>query len=76
MLCFIKHILNFSPALTASLRELATQIPQLKKDIQEGLLNMLSYVLMKRSLRHPGMPKHIIAQPQSSGKLLFYAFFV
>lgn len=43
-----------SPALTAALRELATQIPQLKKDIQDGLLKMLSYILMGHHLRHPG----------------------
>ncbi|GBL99723.1 hypothetical protein AVEN_264640-1, partial [Araneus ventricosus] len=55
------------PALTASLRELASQIPQLKKDIQEGLLKMLSVVLMRRSLRHPGMPKHLANQAPSSG---------
>ncbi|CAL1276555.1 unnamed protein product [Larinioides sclopetarius] len=58
---------GLSPALTASLRELASQIPQLKKDIQEGLLKMLSVVLMRRSLRHPGMPKHLANQVASSG---------
>ncbi|GBN02820.1 Serine/threonine-protein kinase mTOR, partial [Araneus ventricosus] len=58
---------GLSPALTASLRELASQIPQLKKDIQEGLLKMLSVVLMRRSLRHPGMPKHLASQAPSSG---------
>jgi FKBP12-rapamycin complex-associated protein len=48
---------GLSPALTAALRDLATQIPQLKKDIQDGLLKMLSMVLMGRPLRHPGAPK-------------------
>ncbi|CAH1772250.1 unnamed protein product [Owenia fusiformis] len=48
---------GLSPALTAALRDLATQIPQLKKDIQDGLLKMLSLVLMGRPLRHPGAPK-------------------
>ncbi|KAG8190056.1 hypothetical protein JTE90_023028 [Oedothorax gibbosus] len=57
---------GLSPALTASLRELATQIPQLKKDIQEGLLKMLSIVLMRRHLRHPGMPKHLLAAQHSA----------
>ncbi|GFS99128.1 hypothetical protein TNCV_822501 [Trichonephila clavipes] len=57
---------GLSPALTASLRELACQIPQLKKDIQEGLLKMLSVVLMRRHLRHPGMPKHLTNQAPSS----------
>ncbi|XP_064598762.1 serine/threonine-protein kinase mTOR-like [Liolophura sinensis] len=48
---------GLSPALTAALRDLATQIPQLKTDIQDGLLRMLSIVLMGRPLRHPGAPK-------------------
>ncbi|ELU01654.1 hypothetical protein CAPTEDRAFT_155489 [Capitella teleta] len=48
---------GLSPALTAALRDLATQIPQLKKDIQDGLLKMLSVVLMGRPLRHPGAPR-------------------
>ena len=43
-----------SPALTAALRELAIQIPQLKKDIQDGLLKNLSKILMGQPLRHPG----------------------
>ena len=49
----------FSPTLTASLKDLATQIPQLKKDIQDGLLKSLSLILMKQPLRHPGAPKQL-----------------
>ncbi|PVD35573.1 hypothetical protein C0Q70_02536 [Pomacea canaliculata] len=45
---------GLSPALTAALRELATQIPQLKRDIQDGLLKTLSFILMGHTLRHPG----------------------
>lgn len=52
---------GLSPALTTCLRELALRIPHLKKDIAEGLLRMLSLVLMHQPLRHPGMPKHHIA---------------
>ncbi|XP_033096355.1 serine/threonine-protein kinase mTOR-like [Anneissia japonica] len=48
---------GLSPALTASLHDLAHQIPHLKKDIQDGLLKMLSLVLMNKPLRHPGTPK-------------------
>ncbi|CAC5361665.1 MTOR [Mytilus coruscus] len=48
---------GLSPALTAALRDLATQIPQLKKDIQDGLLKILSLVLIGRPLKHPGAPK-------------------
>jgi FKBP12-rapamycin complex-associated protein len=46
---------GLSPALTTCLRELALRIPHLKKDIAEGLLRMLSLVLMHQPLRHPGM---------------------
>ena len=46
---------GLSPALTTCLRELALRIPVLKKDIAEGLLRMLSLVLMHQPLRHPGM---------------------
>lgn len=45
---------GLSPALTTCLRELAIKIPPLKKDIAEGLLRMLSLVLMHQPLRHPG----------------------
>ncbi|XP_077998557.1 serine/threonine-protein kinase mTOR-like [Glandiceps talaboti] len=48
---------GLSPALTAALHDLAHQIPQLKKDVQDGLLKMLSLVLMHKPLRHPGAPK-------------------
>lgn len=48
---------GLSPALTAALRDLAAQIPQLKKEIQEGLLKALSIILMGRHLKHPGAPK-------------------
>ncbi|XP_046989267.1 serine/threonine-protein kinase mTOR isoform X1 [Schistocerca americana] len=50
---------GLSPALTMALRELAANIPQLKRDISEGLLRMLSQVLMQMPLRHPGMPRHL-----------------
>jgi len=46
-----------SPALTASLRQLARMIPELRKDILEGLLKMLSLVLLGRPLQHLGAPK-------------------
>lgn len=52
--------------MTAVLYDLSRQIPQLKKDIQDGLLKMLSLVLMHKPLRHPGMPKglaHQLASP-------------
>ncbi|KAH3893902.1 hypothetical protein DPMN_018054 [Dreissena polymorpha] len=48
---------GLSPALTAALRDLALQIPALKKEIQDGLLKALSVLLMGRTLRHPGAPQ-------------------
>ncbi|KAJ9575042.1 hypothetical protein L9F63_007777, partial [Diploptera punctata] len=57
---------GLSPALTTSLRELAYSVPQLKKEISEGLLRMLSQVLMHKPLRHPGMPRHLVT-PSSGG---------
>uniref|UniRef100_A0A3B3CAQ9 Serine/threonine-protein kinase TOR n=1 Tax=Oryzias melastigma TaxID=30732 RepID=A0A3B3CAQ9_ORYME len=56
---------GLSPALTAVLYDLSRQIPQLKKDIQDGLLKMLSLVLMHKPLRHPGMPKGLAHQMAS-----------
>ncbi|XP_028613619.1 serine/threonine-protein kinase mTOR [Grammomys surdaster] len=58
---------GLSPALTAVLYDLSRQIPQLKKDIQDGLLKMLSLVLMHKPLRHPGMPKGLAHQLASPG---------
>ncbi|KAG1660885.1 Serine/threonine-protein kinase mTOR [Nymphon striatum] len=50
---------SVNPALTAALQEIAKEIPDLKWDIQEGLLRMLSCILRNQPLRHPGMPKHL-----------------
>ena len=61
-----------SPALTAALRDLATQIPPLKRDIQDGLLMMLSLVLMGRPLRHPGAPA--VPQPAIPASGIIYLF--
>ena len=47
---------GLSPILTTSLRELAHNVPSLKPDISQGLLRMLSQVLMHKPLRHPGAP--------------------
>ncbi|OXU22583.1 hypothetical protein TSAR_001785 [Trichomalopsis sarcophagae] len=47
---------GLSPILTTSLRELAHSVPSLKPDISQGLLRMLSQVLMYKPLRHPGAP--------------------
>lgn len=64
---YVTGFLLLSPALTAVLYDLSRQIPQLKKDIQDGLLKMLSLVLMHKPLRHPGMPKGLAHQLASPG---------
>ena len=56
----------YSPALTASLRQLARTIPELRKDLLEGLLKMLSVVLLGRPLQHPGAPRPKAASLPSS----------
>ncbi|KXJ19820.1 Serine/threonine-protein kinase mTOR [Exaiptasia diaphana] len=64
---------GLSPALTACLHDLAHQVPQLKRSIQDGLLKMLSQILMHKSLRHPGAPKSstpTLTQSASSHSLL------
>lgn len=54
---------GLSPGLTTALRELATSVPVLKRDISQGLLKMLSQVLMHEPLRHPGTPRHALLNP-------------
>ena len=55
--------------MIAALRDLAMQIPSLKKNIQDGLLKMLSMVLMGRPLRHPGAPKSSQTSLPTSGNI-------
>lgn len=50
---------GLTPSLTICLRDLAMNVPELKRDISEGLLRMLSQILMHKPLRHPGMPRHL-----------------
>lgn len=49
-----------SQALVVSFRELAEQVPRLRNIISDGLLNMLSQVLMSKPLSQLGTPKHNI----------------
>lgn len=51
---------GLSPALTVCFRELAENVPVVKGHISEGLLKMLSQVLMNKSLSQLGTPKHIL----------------
>ena len=48
---------GLSPALTTALYKLALYIPAFKKEIAEGLLKILSLILMQQPFRHPGTPK-------------------
>ena len=55
---------GLSPALTTALYELAQNIPAFKNEIADGLLKILSLILMQQQYRHPGTPKHLVmAQP-------------
>ncbi|XP_013778468.1 serine/threonine-protein kinase mTOR-like [Limulus polyphemus] len=60
---------GLSPALTAALHELARRIPQLKKDIQDGLLKMLCNVLIKQPQRSQTATK-IPTSTSLSGSLI------
>jgi len=50
---------GLSEALAAALHDICKYIPSLKKDIQDGLLRMLSQILMKRPYTLPGVPKNL-----------------
>lgn len=52
---------GLSPALTTALYKLAKYIPAFKKEIAEGLLKILSLILMQQPFRHPGTPKHLLS---------------
>ena len=58
---------GLSPALTSSLRELATHLPALKREIADGLLRILSMILMQQPFRHPGTPKQLMSGAAGAG---------
>jgi FKBP12-rapamycin complex-associated protein len=58
---------GLSSTLTTALRELAASIPTLKKEISDGLLRMLSLVLMNAPLRHSSLPRHMSHSPPPLG---------
>lgn len=60
--------IGLSTALTTALYELAVNIPIFKNTIAEGLLKILSLILMHQPFRHPGTPKHLILSSGSSGQ--------
>lgn len=57
---------GLSPALTICFRELAENVPAVKAHISEGLLRMLSQVLMTKSNSQSGTPKHNLSAQFSS----------
>ncbi|XP_038222262.1 serine/threonine-protein kinase mTOR [Zerene cesonia] len=64
----IKEILDamfatgLSPSLTICLKELSENLPSLRTEISEGLLNMLSLVLRNKHFLHPGVPRSLEQQ--------------
>ena len=52
---------GLSPSLTTALHQLAIYIPTFKGQIAEGLLKILSEILMKQPFRHPGTPKRLLS---------------
>jgi len=47
---------GLSPALASAFLEVSIQIPQLRREIHNHLLHMLSIVLMQRPFKNPGLP--------------------
>ena len=46
---------------------MSINIPALKKEIADGLLKILSLILMQQPFRHPGTPKHLIVAATGGG---------
>ncbi|CAG9564541.1 unnamed protein product [Danaus chrysippus] len=69
---------GLSPSLTVCLKELSQNLPSLKSEISEGLLNMLSQVLRNKPFLHPGVPKsleqqsniNLIIEPQDTASIV------
>ena len=64
---------GLSSSLTTALHKLAIYIPAFKKEIADGLLKILSVILMRQPFRHPGTPKRLLspaAQPAMAGAAL------
>ncbi|GBP30110.1 hypothetical protein EVAR_94953_1 [Eumeta japonica] len=53
---------GLSPSLTICLQELSQNIPALRAEISEGLINMLSVVLRNKPFLHPGLPTNLEQQ--------------
>lgn len=57
---------GLSPALTVCFRESAENVPSVKSAIAEGLLKMLSQILMNKSLSQISTPKHNLSAQLAS----------
>lgn len=53
---------GLNPSLMVCLQELSQNVPILKAEISEGLLNMLSLVLRNKRFLHPGLPQNLEQQ--------------
>ncbi|VVC87256.1 unnamed protein product [Leptidea sinapis] len=53
---------GLSAPLTICLKELSQNLPSLRAEISEGLLNMLSLVLRSKHFLHPGVPRSLEQQ--------------
>ncbi|XP_041981966.1 serine/threonine-protein kinase mTOR [Aricia agestis] len=70
---------GLSPSLTICLKELSQNLPSLRGEISEGLLNMLSLVLRNKPFLHPGVPRsleqqmsnmNLVIEPQDSASIV------
>ncbi|XP_022685874.1 serine/threonine-protein kinase mTOR-like [Varroa jacobsoni] len=51
--------------VTGTLNEICLRIPSLKSEVQRGLLDVISRIIMKRPLTHPGDPMRTQSPPES-----------
>lgn len=70
---------GLSPSLTICLKELSHNLPTLRPEISEGLLNMLSLVLRNKPFLHPGVPRsleqqmsnmNVVFEPQDTASIV------
>ncbi|CAF4879166.1 unnamed protein product [Pieris macdunnoughi] len=61
---------GLSPSLTICLKELSENLPSLREEISQGLLNMLSLVLRNKQFLHPGVPRSLEQQMSNSVSLV------
>jgi len=62
---------TYSPSLTSSLEDIARHIPSLRRDIKDGLLQVLSLILTGRPPMNPGGPRLAI-QSAGATRIMLY----